>query len=113
MKKLCQKQQIFYRLLQYRKSSSKQFVPIWQFIGEFLIEEQGWWGFISYEVSARMSELWKEIPSGVVERQIVEGRSGAKYYAYRLNPMLDRNELYSKLLGGNADKYAQVVEIVM
>lgn len=98
MKKLTQKQQIFYRLLVERKLRPVQYMPIWQFIGEFHIAEADQWGFISYEVSARMSELWREIPDGVIQREIVTGRSGAKYYSYRINPELNRATLLGKYL---------------
>lgn len=81
--KVTQAQAIFYQLLQKRREDAQKFTPIFDLIGEVYVKEYGVWGFVSYEVSARMSELFSKNPSLFERRQIV-GKSGAKYFAYRL-----------------------------
>ncbi len=71
MKKVTQHQAIFYQLYKSRIKDPEVYIPIWLLIGEIYVEELGIWGFVRYEVSARMSELYKD-------------KTGAKYYAYRI-----------------------------
>jgi Asp-tRNA(Asn)/Glu-tRNA(Gln) amidotransferase B subunit len=54
-------------------------------IGEIYCIELGLWGFVSYEVSARMSEMFKTNPS-LFQRTMMRGKTGAKYYGYRISP---------------------------
>lgn len=81
--KITQHQGIFYQLYQSRKQDPKKYIPIWQLIGEVEVPELGLWAYISYEVSARMSELYKDNPT-LFERTLITGKTGAKYYAYRI-----------------------------
>lgn len=83
MKKVTQHQAIFYQLYKSRIKDPEVYIPIWLLIGEIYVEELGIWGFVSYEVSARMSELYKDNPR-LFERKMVTGKTGAKYYAYRI-----------------------------
>lgn len=83
MKKITQHQAIFYQLYQSRLKNPEVYIPIWQLIGEVWVEEVGLWGFVSYEVSARMSEMYKDNPR-LFERKLVTGKTGAQYYAYRI-----------------------------
>lgn len=82
-KHLTQKQALFYELYLLYKKDNKIYTPIWQLIGEVWCPEVHKWGFVSYEVSARMSELFKGNPR-MLERKRIVGKTGAKYYAYRL-----------------------------
>lgn len=54
------------------------------FMGECYFPETNKHYFVSYEASARLSTLFKENPE-LLFREKIEGRSGAKYYGYRLN----------------------------
>lgn len=82
--KVTQQQAIFYQLYLARKENPEQYIPIWKLIGEVYVPAYGVWGFVSYEVSARMSELFRYNPN-LFERKQIVGKSGAKYYAYRIS----------------------------
>ena len=82
MKRITQKQAIFYQLYEHHKAGKKDLIPVFKFMGEVYCKELGKWGFVSYEVGARMSEIFGENP-GMLKRSEVVGPSGAKYYAYR------------------------------
>jgi predicted AlkP superfamily pyrophosphatase or phosphodiesterase len=82
-KKVTQRQAIFYQLYDNRSKDPEQYIPIWQLIGEVYVREKGVWAFVSYEVSARMSELYSMNPN-LFERKLVTGKTGAKYNAYRI-----------------------------
>lgn len=93
MKRATQRQAIFYRLLrQHRKGGeeAKRFIPVFELMGEIYIEEIGKWGYVSYECSARASEMIKMNPE-LIKRQQIRGRSGALYYGYRfcLEPKIE------------------------
>lgn len=81
MKRITQKQAIFYQLYNHFKEGKTDLIPVFKFMGEVYCKELGKWGFVSYEVAARMSEIWNENP-GLLKRREVEGPSGAKYFAY-------------------------------
>lgn len=83
-KKITQHQGIFYQLYRIRGQEPERYTPIWQLIGEVEVPELRQWVFISYEVSARMSELKKANP-GLFEHIEVTGKTGAVYFAYRIN----------------------------
>ncbi len=93
--KITQKQAIFYQLYKSKLKNPDEFMPIWQLIGEVYVEEIGRWAFVSYEVSARMSELWKINPS-LFERKQVVGKSGAKYFAYRIRQGVSPTDIVDK-----------------
>ena len=82
--KVTMHQAIFYQLYQARKENPEQYIPIWKLIGEVYIEELGKWGFVSYEVSPIMSEIYRLNPN-MLERRITTGKSGSKYYEYRFS----------------------------
>lgn len=102
--KVTQQQAIFYQLYLARKENPEQYIPIWKLIGEVYVQAYGVWGFVSYEVSARMSELFR-YNSTLFERKQIVGKSGAKYFAYRIRlgvtpadiKQLDLKEFYSKV----------------
>jgi len=91
-KKITQHEAIFYQLYKKRKVDPNEYTPIWQLIGEVYCEELRVWGFVSYEVSARMSELYKDNPS-LFERVQVTGKTGATYYAYRIAVRAKANKI--------------------
>lgn len=103
--KITQRQAIFYQLYKSFKSADREtYIPIWKMIGEIHCSELGLWGFVSYEVSARMSEMFKMNPS-LFQRTMLRGRTGAKYYGYRIAPGVqpymihekDLQEFYKKI----------------
>lgn len=82
MARLTQQQAIFYQLYKNYKGENLP-IAVHKLIGEVYSEELNAWGFVSYEVSARMSEMFKENPLLFV-RELTLGKSGAEYYSYRL-----------------------------
>lgn len=76
MSKLTQRQKV----LQLLKERPNEFTPAWQFVGEKYTKRYGWI-FMSYKAPARLSQLYKE---GLVERKKVKGKTGSKYFAYKL-----------------------------
>lgn len=84
--RISQKEAIFYRLyLHFKSPKSANLVPVFELMGEVWCEPVKKWGFVSYEVSARASEMMKENP-GLILRDWIRGKSGAKYYGYRFSP---------------------------
>lgn len=85
-KRLTQKESIFYALYKsFKGEESFRFIPVFEFMGEHYCQEVGKWGFVSHECSARASEMKKENPE-LIERKTIQGKSGARYYGYRINP---------------------------
>lgn len=84
MKRITQHQAIFYRLWRNRIAGGNRYIPIYEFIGEVFIEELGRWAYVSYEIPARMSEIFSGNP-GLLARERVTGKSGALYYQYRIH----------------------------
>lgn len=81
--KISMREAIFYKLYKHYKSEERmEFVPVFDFMGEVYCEEVKKWGFVSFEVSARLSELYSGNP-GLMERKEIVGKSGARYYGYR------------------------------
>lgn len=79
-----QMQTIFYQLYQHHKSDKREeFLPIFQFMGEVYMPELGRWGFMSYELPARFADIKRENPN-LLEQKLIHGKSGAKYFGYRL-----------------------------
>ena len=93
--RITQRQVIFYLLYKKFKEGKGEYIPVWQFIGEHYIEEFQKWVFLSYEISARSSELNSMNP-GLIDRTRVTGKSGAKYFAYRLAPATTINDLWDE-----------------
>lgn len=87
-----QRETILYRLMENRNKGKNEFIPVFGFMGELYIEELGKWGYVSYECSARLSEMTRRNP-GLIERTQIRGRSGARYYGYRLHPMATPEKL--------------------
>lgn len=98
------KQSIFYKLYkEYRQAIEKKedprFVPVYELMGEIYMQELGRWGYVSYECSARASEIMKENPD-LLQRQYITGKSGAKYYGYRFKPGVTANQIEEDSLKG-------------
>lgn len=84
-KKLTQTQLAFYKLYTEHKLNPERFVKIWEFVGEIHLKELGEWGLMSYTCVHRVFEIFSDNP-GLVERQMTKGKSGARYYEYRITP---------------------------
>lgn len=87
-KKLTMTEAAFYRLYTAHREAKKNgtalaLIPVHAFMGEVYCEEVGLWGYISYECSARLSEIYSDNP-GLVYREMMTGKSGAEFYGYRI-----------------------------
>lgn len=91
MKKPTQKQSIFYQLFT-NKRKGNEYIPVFAFMGEVHIEPMSTWGYVSYEVSARLSEINKENPR-LLDWTIITGRSGAQYRGYRIREGATRSDI--------------------
>ena len=89
-KKITQKEAIFYLLYQFFKDKRGEYIPVYKFMGEIYAKEVGLWGFVSHECSARCSEL-KRDNHFLIQSTVITGKSGAKYFGYRINPLADEN----------------------
>jgi len=61
------------------QENTHRYMSAYEFVGEKMID--GIWHLLSYKSPARLSDLFNE---GLVERRQVTGKSGAKYYAYKI-----------------------------
>lgn len=82
--KLTQKELVFYMLWKSYKQDPEKYLEVWRFIGEVYVEEVRQHGFMSYICVHRTFEVFDTNP-GLVERIKVTGKSGSKFYAYRLS----------------------------
>lgn len=80
--KLSQKQIIFYILYKNYKEKGAP-LPPHKFMGECYVDPAKEFCFVSYEASARLSEMNKENP-GLLKITPIVGKSGAHYYGYSL-----------------------------
>lgn len=83
--RVTQEQAVFYQLYDRYRKGDHAFVPVFAVMGEVYVKELGKWGYVSYECSARLSGMTKKNP-GLLERAKITGKSGAKYYGYRIAP---------------------------
>ena len=97
MAKVTQKQMVLYKLMKEHLKNKIRFVPAWEFGGEMKISEIGEWVLMSYKCPTRLTDLFQEHPE-LLEREMVSSKSGAKYYAYRLNT---RHYSYDQFLRGD------------
>lgn len=89
---------IFLLLVEECQRDMEAYTPIWKFVGEHHLQRLGHC-FVSYEVSARMSELYHDPENaGLIERELVTGKSGAQYFAYRLAEGWTSRKMSSELL---------------
>ncbi len=89
--KLSQKCLAFYKLYTEYKKDPLRYVPTWEFGGEVYVQQINEWGLMSYKCPTRLTEIFKGNP-GLLNREQVRGRSGSKYYQYRVapNPSLEK-----------------------
>lgn len=88
MKKISQKQAVFYKLYKEWLKDDERYVPAWEFVGEIKIEPFDSWFLMSYKCPTRLTDIYQENPD-IIERDLIIGKSGAYYYGYRLKNPLD------------------------
>lgn len=64
------------------KEDIGKWTPTWQFMGEVFISEMNQWELMTYKTPTRLTDIFQRNP-GLLERRIVIGKSGSKYYEYR------------------------------
>jgi hypothetical protein len=82
MNKITQKQMVFYKLYKSFKEDPERWVAAWEFVGEIFVSEMNRWVLMSYKTPANGVAIYFENP-GLIERDKITGKSGAKYYCYR------------------------------
>lgn len=73
----------FYKLYKAWQVSPGEYIPTWEFVGEMHIPELNRWVLMSYKCPTRLTDIFQENP-GLLERELFEGKSGSKYYRYRI-----------------------------
>ena len=81
---ITQKKAVFYLLWKAHKEEPEKYLPAWHFIGEYYMKELNEWFFLSYKGPANGIAIFFENP-GLIERRQTVGKTGAKYYEYRMN----------------------------
>lgn len=85
MKRITQRQIVFYMLMRWHKFQPGDFIPVWQFSAqEITMDEHDRVVFLSYAGHVRIGELYRENP-GLVDRNDIIGKSGARYHGFRIN----------------------------
>ena len=92
-----QKEAIFYILYTKFRSGDSGYLPVFKLMGETFIKEINKWAYVSYECSARASDMMKENP-GLFHRTKLEVKSGARYYGYRMSPLARPEFIQDKAL---------------
>lgn len=84
--KITQEFQVFYKLYQtYRENKEeRKWVSAWEFVGEMYIKELDQWTLMTYKTPANGVKIFFDNP-GLIERERVTGKSGAKYFKYRFS----------------------------
>jgi len=107
---ISQKEAIFYQLYARFKSKNTDYLPVHALMGEVYCKELNRWGYVSYECSARASEMITENP-GLLMRTRLTGKSGARYYGYRISPAANielikdpRLLTFYRKISGNKDR---------
>lgn len=92
MKKLTQKQAIFYTLYKNWQSGVHAYIPVFEFMGEVHCTELDLWGFVSHECSPRTSELNQDNPD-LLEYIERKARAGGTYRCWRIKPDITKDAL--------------------
>lgn len=83
--KITQKKAVFYILWKAYKENPEQYTPAWKFVGELAVPELNKAFFMSYKCPTNGLDIYFDNP-GLIERRYFTGKSGAKYYEYRIAP---------------------------
>ena len=114
MSKVTQKQAAFYTLYdEFRRAKALptaeertaafRFVPTFEFVGEIHIPELGVWVLRSYKCPTRLTDIYQENPR-LLDRKLITGKSGAKYYGYRFTKDVSRDSIDDPILRDFYDK---------
>lgn len=95
----------FYKLYKAYKEDPDRWVKAWEFVGEMFIEELNVWVLMSYKVPANGAVIFFDNPK-LIERRKTTGKSGAKYYEYRLAP----EPAVSKIVDPELLKFYQLIK---
>lgn len=97
-KRITQEKAFFYLLWKEYKNGNHEYIPAWKFVGEIFIDELGVWFFMSYKCPSNGANTYLNNPD-LIERRMTRGRTGAKYYEYRIapNPSVDKIKDHSLL----------------
>lgn len=89
--KLTQARAVFYLLWKTYKRNPQEFMPTWRALGELEVPELGEHFFMSYKTPTNGFNIFFQNPD-LIEREWTEGKSGAKYFTYRIkSPFLESN----------------------
>lgn len=91
-KEMTQKKAVFYMILKAYYENPGEFVPAWKFVGELFVEELNEWFFMSYKCPANGVNVYFENPD-LIERRETVGKTGAKYFEYRIAPNPSINKI--------------------
>ena len=97
IKKITSKQAAFYTLYEAFKTERGVYIPTWKFVGEIFVKGANRWVMRSYKCPTRLTDIFKENPN-LLQREWVNGKSGAQYYEYRLNPNVSKEMIVDKKL---------------
>jgi hypothetical protein len=96
--RITQEKAVFYILWKSYKANPLEFVPAWKFVGEVCIEEMGdKWFFMSYKCPANGVNIFFSNP-GLIERRMTTGKTGAKYFEYKIAPNPSREKITDPIL---------------
>jgi hypothetical protein len=70
------------------KENEETYKPVYWFIGERYSKTLGKYVFLSHRGPARLTELYQD---RIAERRMVKGKSGARYYEYRIRQEIINN----------------------
>lgn len=112
-----QYESVFYILYKRFKEGKTDLLPVHYLMGEVFIKELNKWGYVSHECSARASEMHKENP-GLLYREWMTGKSGARFYGYRIALNADASKIrepglqafYQKISGKKVPDAAKQME---
>lgn len=82
-KQMTQKRAVFYMLYKAHKENPEEYIPAWKFVGELFVPEINEWFFMSYKCPANGVMIHFDNPN-LIERRFVTGKTGAKYFEYRI-----------------------------
>lgn len=103
--KITQKKAVFYVLWKAHKETPEKFIPAWHFVGELFLKEVNQWFMMSYKCPANGVEIYFDNP-GLIERRLTTGKTGAKYFEYRMN----QNATFNLIVDPDIKAFAQTIE---